>query len=193
MSKLYFRYGAMNSGKSAALMLVANNYEENNKVVRVIKSKEDTKADGKISSRIGLERNVDIIIDKDESFEKYYEDWNNNVHCLLVDEAQFLTAKQIEELWLVSKMYDIPVICYGLRTNFQSNSFEGSRRLLELSDVIEEIVNICECGRRAKFNARKVDGEFVFDGDEVIIDEKESNVDYIPMCAKCYIKIKYNK
>ena len=193
MSKLYFRYGAMNCGKSSNLMQVAHNYEENNKVVRVIKSKEDTKADNKLSSRIGLEREVDILIEKDESFEQYFEDWNNNVHCLLVDEAQFLSAKQIEELWIVSKMYDIPVICYGLRTDFRSNLFEGSKRLLELADELEELPTICECGKRARFNARFVDDTFTLEGDEVLIDGSKSNVKYKPMCGKCYIKRKYNK
>lgn len=193
MSKLYFRYGAMNCGKSSALMQVAHNYEENNKVVRVIKSKIDTKGEDRLSSRIGLERKVDILIEKDESFEKYFDDWNNNVHCLLVDEAQFLSAKQIEELWLVTKMYDIPVICYGLKTDFKSHLFEGSKRLLELADVIEELITICECGKRAKFNTRFVDDKFTLEGDEVLIDGSESNVKYKPMCGKCYIKMKYNK
>lgn len=194
MSKMYFRYGAMDSGKSFRLMTVAHDYESKDKVVRVIKSIKDSKGKDKITSRIGLERKVDIIIGIDESFEKYYEDWNNNVHCLLVDEAQFLSAKQIEELWLVSKMYDIPVICYGLRTNLRSESFEGSKRLMELADVIEEIPNICECGRKAKFNARFVNGEFTLEGDEVVIDDKKNpNTDYKSMCPRCYIKMKYNK
>ena len=193
MSKLYFRYGAMNCGKSSALMQVAHNYEENNKVLRVIKSKVDTKADDKLSSRIGLERKVDILIEKDESFEKYFDDWNDNVHCILVDEAQFLSEKQIEELWLVTKMYDIPVICYGLKTDFKSYLFEGSKRLLELADEIEELITICDCGKRAKFNTRFVDGKFTDVGEEVLIDGSTSNVEYKPKCGKCYAKMKYNK
>lgn len=193
MSKLYFRYGAMNCGKSSALMQVAHNYEENDKVVRIIKSKIDTKANDKLSSRIGLERKVDILIDKDESFEKYFDDWNNNVHCILVDEAQFLSEKQIEELFIVTKMYDIPVICYGLKTDFKSHLFEGSKRLLELADEIEELITICDCGKRAKFNTRFIDGEFTDIGDEVLIDGSISNVEYKPKCGKCYMKIKYNK
>ena len=193
MSKLYFRYGAMNCGKSSALMQVAHNYEENDKVVRVIKSKIDTKADDKLSSRIGLERKVDILIDKDESFEKYFDDWNNNVHCILVDEVQFLSTKQIEELWLVTKMYDIPVICYGLKTDFKSNLFEGSKRILELADEIEELITICECGKRAKFNTRFINDVFTDTGEEVLIDGSNSNIEYRPMCGKCYMKIKYNK
>ena len=176
MSSLTFRYGAMNCGKSSALMQVAHNYEENDKVVRIIKSKIDTKANDKLSSRIGLMRKVDILIEKDESFEKYFDDWNDNVHCILVDEAQFLSEKQIEELWLVTKMYDIPVICYGLKTDFRSQLFEGSKRLLELSDVIEELVTICDCGKKARFNTRFVNGEFTLEGDEVLIDGSDSKV-----------------
>lgn len=188
MSKLYFRYGAMNCGKSTALMQVAHNYEENNKVVKVIKSKIDTKADDRLSSRIGIERKVDILIEKDESFEKYYDEWNNTVDCLLVDEAQFLSSKQIEELWIVSKMYDIPVICYGLKTDFRSNLFEGSKRLLELADETEELITICNCGKRAKFNARFVNDKFTLTGNEVLIDGSKDNVVYKPMCGKCYLK-----
>ena len=192
MSSLTFRYGAMNCGKSSALMQVAHNYEKNEKVVRVTKSKVDTKADDKLSSRIGLERKVDILIDKDESFEKYFDDWNNNVHCILVDEAQFLSEKQVEELFIVTKMYDIPVICYGLKTDFRSHLFEGSKRLLELADEIEELITICDCGKRAKFNTRFIDGEFTDIGEEVLIDGSKSNVEYKSKCGKCYVKMKYN-
>ena len=188
MSKLYFRYGAMNCGKSSALMQVAHNYEENNKFVSVIKSKVDTKANDKLSSRIGLERQVDILIEKDESFTEYFDYWNNNVHCILVDEAQFLTSSQVEELWYVSKMYDIPVICYGLRTDFKSNLFEGSKRLLELADEIEELITICSCGKRAKFNTRVVNGEYTLDGNVVEIDGNDKSIEYKPMCGKCYLQ-----
>lgn len=196
MSKLYFRYGAMNCGKSSALMQVAHNYEENGKCVKVIKSIVDTKADDKISSRIGIERKVDILIDKDESFVKYFDEWNNYVHCLLVDEAQFLTTSQIEELWYVSKIYDIPVICYGLKTDFKSDLFEGSKRLLELADEIEELITICSCGKRAKFNTRIVNDEYVSEGNVVEIDGSDDAIKYEPMCGKCYLqkvkKIKFN-
>ena len=190
MSKLYFRHGTMNCGKSTALMQVAHNYEENNKKVVVIKSKIDTKADDRLSSRIGIERKVDILLEKDESLEKYFDYFDNNVDCILVDEAQFLNAKQIEELWLITKMYDIPVICYGLKTDFKSHLFEGSKRLLELADVIEELITICSCGKRAKFNVRFINGEYTETGNEVLIDGSDTNIEYKPMCGKCYIKIK---
>ena len=193
MAKLYFRYGAMNCGKSTALMQVAHNYEENNMNVVVIKSSTDTKAEDRLQSRIGLERQVDILIDQKDSFEKYYDDWNKTANCILVDEAQFLSTKQVEELWVFTKMYEIPVICYGLRTDFKSNMFEGSKRLFELADELEELITICSCGKRAKFNSRFVDGKFTLEGDSVLIDGSTANVEYKPMCGKCYVLNKYKK
>ena len=192
MSKLYFRYGAMNCGKTINVLTVAHNYEENGKKVVIIKSSTDTKADKNIQTRIGLERNVDILIDPKESFEKYYDEWNDNdIDCILVDEAQFLTPKQVEELWIFCKMYETPVICYGLRTDFQTNAFIGSKRLLELADSLEELPTICSCGKKARFNARFVDGKFTTEGESVVIDGAYSNVEYKPMCGKCYVKNKY--
>ena len=186
MSKLYFRYGAMNCGKSTLLMQVAHNYEENNKKVIVIKSSIDTKGEDHLESRIGIKRKVDILINKKESFKKYLNDFKLAA-CILVDEAQFLTAKQVEELWKVTKQLNIPVICYGLKTDFQSHLFEVSKRLLELADEIEELITICSCGKRAKFNARYVNGKFTLEGKEVVIDGSCDNVVYHPMCGKCYL------
>lgn len=187
MSKLYFRYGAMNCGKSTALMQVAYNYEENNKKVIVIKSSIDTKGEDHLESRIGLKRKVDVLIDKNKSIEKALTKFKD-IDCILVDEAQFLTSKQIEELWKITKKKDIPVICYGLKVDFQSHLFEGSKRLLELADVIEELITICSnCGKRAKFNARFVNDRFTLKGKEVLIDGSIDNVIYKPMCGKCYL------
>ena len=192
MSKLYFRFGAMNCGKSSALMQVAHNYEENGKKVVVIKSVIDTKGDDKLSSRIGLMRKVDVLIGKDESFINYYKNWEKKVSCILVDEAQFLSSEQVEELWYVSKVIDIPVICYGLKVDFRSNLFEGSKRLIELADELDELITICSCGKRAKFNARFIDENFTLDGDEVLIDGSNQNIEYKPMCGKCYLKSRYD-
>lgn len=196
MSKLYFRYGAMNCGKSSLLMQVAYNYNEKNKRVIVIKPKVDTKVEDKISSRIGLERKADIIIDKGESFIPFFEEWKKSgVECILVDESQFLEEKRIDELFYVTKKLEIPVICYGLRQDFTSHLFTGSKRLLELADEIEELITICECGKRAKFNGRFVDGKFTLDGDTVVIDGEKKNTKYVPMCGKCYLEAseKYRK
>ena len=188
MSKLYFRYGAMNCGKSSMLMQVAFNYNEKGQKVVVIKSSIDTKAEEYLSSRIGLKRKVDVLLNPKDSLKPYYFDWKVDVSCILVDEAQFLTKTQVEELWYVAKILDIPVICYGLRTDFQSNLFEGSSRLFELADEIEELVTICKCGKRAKFNARFVDGEFTLEGKSVLIDGSKANTTYEPMCGTCYLK-----
>ena len=186
MSKLYFRYGAMNCGKSTILMQVAYNYEENGKKVILIKSKTDTKGGEFLESRIGLRRKVDILIERNKSIINALKKFKD-IDCILVDEAQFLTSKQIEELWKVSKKEDIPVICYGLKVDFQSHLFEGSKRLLELADTIEELITICRCGKKAKFNARYVNDKFTLEGKEVLIDGSKDNVVYKPLCGKCYL------
>ncbi len=191
MSKLYFRYGAMNCGKSSALMQVAHNYESNNKNVFVIKSEIDTKANDCLSSRIGLKRKVDLLLKKNESLENYY-DKLKKVDCILVDEAQFLSENEVDELYFVTKEFNVPVICYGLKTDFKSNLFTGSKRLLELSDELNELITICRCGKRAKFNARFVDDKFTLDGETVSIDGSSLNIKYIPLCGKCYLEEKMN-
>lgn len=191
MSKLYFRYGAMNCGKSSALMQVAYNYESNNKNVFVIKSEIDTKANDCLSSRIGLKRKVDLLLKKNESLENYY-DKLKKVDCILVDEAQFLSENEVDELYFVTKKFNVPVICYGLKTDFKSNLFTGSKRLLELSDELNELITICRCGKRAKFNARFVDDKFTLDGETVSIDGSSLNIKYIPLCGKCYLEEKMN-
>ena len=193
MAKLIFRYGALNCGKSAALMQVAHNYNENNKRVVVIKSSTDTKGNDHLESRTGLKRKVDILLHPTESLEPYYEDWNKDVACVLVDEAQFLTPKQVEELWIASKMLDIPIICYGLMTDFQTKLFEGSKRLVELSDAKEELTTICSCGKAAHFNARFINGVFTTEGDSILIDGSQKSIKYKPMCGRCYIKKKYGR
>ena len=186
MAKLYFRYGAMNSGKSTALMQVAHNYEERGMKVVVIKPRVDTKAKDKISSRIGIDRQVDHLIDKNEDVRDYIYKLDN-VKCVLVDEVQFLSSKQIDQLLFITIEKDIPVICYGIRTDFKLNGFEGSSRLLEIAHSIEEMKTICKCGRKALFNARVINGEFVFSGNQVAIDGNDE-VTYEALCPKCYFE-----
>ena len=186
MAKLYFRYGAMNSGKSTALMQVAHNYEERGMKVVVIKPRIDTKAKDKISSRIGIDRQVDHLIDKNEDVRDYIYKLDN-VKCVLVDEVQFLSSKQIDQLLFITIEKDIPVICYGIRTDFKLNGFEGSSRLLEIAHSIEEMKTICKCGRKALFNARVINGEFVFSGNQVAIDGN-NEVTYESLCPKCYFE-----
>lgn len=187
MAKFHFRYGAMNAGKSTILLQTAYNYEEKGKKVVILKPSVDTKGDEKIVSRIGLERKVDYLIGNNDSIISKLGDNISSFSCILVDEAQFLKRKQVDELFYISKMMDIPVIAFGLRTDFKSNGFEGSIRLLELADALEEMPTICRCGKKARFNARKVDGKFTFDGDSIVIDDK-AEVEYESLCGTCYIE-----
>lgn len=189
MAKLIFKYGAMKSGKSMALMQIAYNYDEIGKKVVVIKPKVDTKGDDTIVSRIGPSRKVDIVLDEKESLldSKYMQMYQESF-CIFVDEAQFLSANTVEELWKISKVLDVPVICYGLKQDFTTHFFEGSRRLMELADEVTELETICACGNDAKFNVRKVDGKYQTSGAQTLIDGAKSEVTYEPMCGECYIK-----
>ena len=184
MSKLYIRYGAMNCGKTTSLLQVAHNYEERGMKVVLIKPSIDTKANDSVSSRIGVERKVDHLVSPEENLKGYLNLLVGNTSCVLVDEAQFLSESQVEELFVFSKLTNIPVICFGLRCDFRTNLFPGSKRLFELADEIEELYTICRCGRKARFNARIVNGEFTLDGDQVAID---GDVEYESLCGKCYL------
>ena len=195
MAKLYFRYGAMNSGKSTAMLQAAYNYEERGHRVLLTKPSIDTKGDMGILSRLGVTRQVDFLLapetDAYATFQKHRERtvkrYERDVSALLVDEAQFLTEAQVDDLLRISILEDIPVLAYGIRTDFQTVAFPGSRRLLEIAHSLEELKTICRCGRKAMFNARKVDGVFVFDGDQVAIDGARE-VSYEPLCGACYLE-----
>ena len=175
MSKLYFRYGAMNSGKTTLLIQVAHNYEERGMKVVILKP------------RIGLKRKVDHIVQSDEKLINYLCTLPLDIVCVLVDEAQFLTRDQVDDLFMFTKLKNIPVICYGLRSDFKTMAFPGSLRLFEVSDVMEELITICRCGKRAKFNGRIVNGEFTSNGEQVAIDG-ENHVEYESLCGKCYLE-----
>lgn len=193
MAKLYFRYGAMNSGKSTALLQAAYNYEERDQSVVLAKPRIDTKGDQTIVSRLGVTRAVDFTIDEtDDVYTRFQAHRASLLHvrqrdvaCLLVDEAQFLTPPQVDDLLRIAIREDIPVLAYGIRTDFQTVAFPGSRRLLEISHSLEELKTICRCGRKAVFNARSIDGVFVFDGDQVAIDGVD--VAYESLCGACYL------
>lgn len=186
MAKLNFKYGAMNAGKSTILMQTAYNYEERNQKVLLVKPTIDTKGDNKVVSRLGIERNVDILLNKDESLlDKKYFDMLKNVDCILVDECQFLTVDQVDDLLKITKLLDIPVICYGLRSDFRSEGFEGSMRLLTVADELEEMPTICECGKKARFNARIVNNEYTLTGNSIEIDNN-AKIEYKSLCGKCY-------
>ena len=195
MSKLYFRYGAMNSGKSTNLMQVAHNYEERGMRVLLIKPSTDKKGGDKLVSRLGVERKVDLLINDNQNVYEEVKNWENNkykIDCILVDEVQFLKSHQIDELFEVAVCLDIPVICYGLRTDFKMQGFEGSTRLLLLAHSVEELKTICKCGRKAVLNGRKINGKFVFEGEQVAIDNVD-NVEYESLCGHCYFKFKNKK
>ena len=191
MSKLYFRYGAMGSGKSTALLQVAYNYNEKGMYVILMKPQIDTKAENKISSRIGIERAVDILIPRDSGIIELISD-TKKPHAIIVDESQFLTSDQVDELYFISKIYDIPVLCYGLRCDFQMKGFEGSIRLLEIADDIEEMKTICKCGNKATQNIRLVNGEPTFEGEQIVIDD-HTKVEYKGVCGNCYLQLRRKK
>ena len=192
MSKLYFRYGAMNSGKSTNLMQVAYNYEERGMKVLLIKPSTDKKGGDKLVSRLGVERKVDLLINDDQNIYNEVKKWHDEkykIDCILVDEVQFFKAYQIDQLFEIAVCLDIPVICYGLRTDFKMQGFEGSTRLLLLAHSIEELKTICKCGKKAILNGRKINGKFVFEGEQVAIDNID-NVEYESLCGHCYFKFK---
>ncbi len=191
MAKMHFKYASMNSGKSIDLIRTAHNYEENGYSVLILKPAIDTKGDNTITSRVGLSRKVDELLLYSDSILEKLKNNLTDIACILVDEAQFLSIKQVEDLFLISKACDIPVICYGLRTNFKMESFAGSKRLLEISDVLEGITTLCHCGEIARYVGREVGDKFVKDGEEIIIDGTE-NITYVPLCGKCYLE-KVNK
>lgn len=194
MAKLFFRYGAMNSGKTTILLQTAYNYEERGMKVLIFKPSVDSKGEEYIVSRIGLKRKVDYLIQKEDNIFKYVVEHDDKVKCILVDEAQFLERRQVDELMQVVVRLNIPVICYGLRTDFRTNGFPGATRLLEIAHTVEEMKTICSCGRKAMFNGRKINGKFIFDGEQVAIDGKDK-ITYESLCPNCYYDklIKYNK
>ncbi|GAA3037137.1 thymidine kinase [Microbacterium dextranolyticum] len=193
MAKLYFRYGAMNSGKSTALLQAAFNYEERGQHVLLAKPEIDTKGADRIASRLGVSRPVDFLIGPDDDVRalvaEHREKLGGDLACVLIDEAQFLAPAQVDDLLRLVVDERIPVLAYGIRTDFQTRAFPGSARLLELAHSLEELKTICRCGRKALYNARLVGGRFVFDGDQVAIDElSHQKVTYESMCAECYLR-----
>lgn len=188
MGKLYFRHGAMNSGKSTAMLQVAYNYEERGQRVLIAKPAIDTKGNSQIVSRLGMVREVDFLILPNENLREKLRlmSGTEKVDCLLLDEAQFLTAEQVDQAMEIAVLDGVPVLAYGLRTDFLTNGFPGSIRLLEIAHSLEELKTICRCGRKAMFNARLKDGVFIFDGDQVAIDGVE--VTYESLCPSCYFE-----
>ncbi|WP_346846136.1 thymidine kinase [uncultured Rothia sp.] len=197
MAKLYFRYGAMNSGKSTGLLQAAYNYEERGQRVLIAKPQVDVKGEADVVSRLGVTRRADFLVGAEANVRQLFLEAAENaqpdtvhahlpVSCLLVDEAQFLTPDQVDDLMRIAVLNGVPVMCYGIRTDFQTRAFPGSARLLEIAHTLEELKTICRCGKKALFNGRTVGGRFVFAGSQVAIDGV--HVGYESLCANCYLK-----
>ena len=191
MAKLYFRYGAMGSSKSSNILMVRYNYEERGQYAVLLKPRTDNR-DGKheIRSRIGLSAPTEYV---DDFLKEISESWDGKseeylyrgkkVDAVLVDEAQFLLEEEVDTLSDIVDFFDIPVICYGLRTDFLNHLFPGSKRLMEIADVIEEVPTVCWCGKRAQCNARYADGKIVKEGAQIMLGSNES---YVALCRKHY-------
>ena len=183
MAKLYFKYGAMGSSKTATALITKYNYEENDLKVWLLKPSADCR-DGVtiLRSRIGLTAEAESVSPEKDISELYKN--RERADVIIVDECQFMTTAQIDQLrWLVDRE-DLPVLCFGLRTDFRTQLFPGSRRLFELADSITEIKTICDCGRKATTNARiSPEGYVLTEGDQVFLGGNDS---YIAMCHKCY-------
>ena len=186
MAKLYFKYGAMGSSKTAQALITKYNYEENEMSVWLIKPSADTR-DGKniLRSRIGLEAEVEVAPPEMDIYDRFTRTQKDRCDVIIVDECQFLTGPQVDQLRAIVDDYNIPVLCFGLRTDFQTKLFPGSLRLMELADAIEEIKTMCDCGTKATVNARINNGYIVTEGAQVVLGGNDS---YIAMCHRCYIQ-----
>ncbi len=189
MAKLYYFYGAMNSGKTTRVIQCAHNYEEQGMKVILMKPKIDGKGEDKITARAGLERKVDYLIDDVDNLYyliKAFKQKYRNLRLILIDEAEFLSRDQVNQLMDVVIDMKVPIMCYGIRTDFLTNGFPGGTRLLEIAHHLEEVKTICKCGAKAMQNIRKVDGVVVTEGESVAIEL--GNTTYETACPKCYVK-----
>jgi thymidine kinase len=183
MAKLYFRYSAMNAGKSTALLQVAHNYEENGRRVIIFTAEIDNRYGvGVVTSRLGPQRSVETFDDQTDFYTRFSRD--RDLSCVLIDESQFLSPDQVRQLHRVAHVLNIPVICYGIRSDFRGEPFPGAAYLLALADSIEEVKNICACGKKATMNVRVDDrGNRITTGEQIAI---EGQVRYVQMCGKCF-------
>ena len=186
MAKLYFKYGAMGSSKTAQVLITKFNYEERGMKVWLIKPETDIR-DGKkiIQSRIGLASECDAIGECDDVYE-IFKGSHSDSDVIIADECQFFTPAQIDQMRKIVDECDLPVLCFGLRTDFLTKLFPGSLRLFEIADKVTEIKTMCECGRKATVNARiDGNGKIITEGDQVLIGGNES---YVAMCHKCWVE-----
>jgi len=186
MAKLYFKYGAMGSSKTAQALITKYNYEENDMSVWLIKPSADTRDGADIlRSRIGLQASVEVMTPQMDIFDRFTQTQKDRCDVVIVDECQFMTPSQVDQLRAIVNEYAVPVLCFGLRTDFQTKLFPGSMRLMELADAIEEIKTMCDCGAKATINARiDSEGFIVTQGAQVVLGGNDS---YIAMCHRCYI------
>ena len=182
MAKLYFRYGTVSSAKTLNLLAVAHNYEAKQRSVFLIRPRIDTRfGPSNIRSGAGFEREADLLVDDDSRVEDALA---GDIACILVDECQFLSPQMVDQLRNISVTRNIPVICYGLRTDFQTHLFDGAKRLMEVADAIEEVKTVCShCSKKAIFNARHVNGKMVKEGEQILLGKEDK---YLPLCANCY-------
>lgn len=192
MSKLFFRYGAMNSGKSTALLQVAHNYEERGQAVAVVKPALDTKGHDQIVSRLGVSRTADILLAPGEDLRGRVKGLRHSrpssesaLACVLIDEAQFLEPEQVDGALEIAVFDNLPVVAFGIRTDFRRQAFPGSLRLLEVAHALEEMKTICRCGEKAIFNARLGESGMTHEGQQIMIDAP--GVTYEALCAHCYL------
>ena len=187
MAKLYFKYGAMGSSKTAQALITKYNYEENDMKVWLIKPSADTRDGADIlRSRIGLQAAVEVMTPGRDIYEAYAKEHDGACHAVIVDECQFMTEAQIDQLRAIVDDFRVPVMCFGLRTDFQTKLFPGSRRLMEVADTIQEIKTICDCSAKATVNARiDADGYIVTEGAQVVLGGNDS---YIAMCHRCWMQ-----
>lgn len=194
MAKLYFKFGAMKCGKTTDIIKTYYNYKEKGMNVLIMKPGSDTKAGSKIQSRSGAELDTDYVVGADVNVYNLisYHMINYNLDCIIVDEAQFLTPKQVDELSNVVDNFNIPVLCYGLRADAFTNLFPGSKRLFEVADNMEELKAVCKCGSKATYNLRleRINNKLipVFEGEQVAIDGIDSEYDSV--CRPCYKKLR---
>ena len=186
MAKLYFKYGAMGSSKTAQALITKYNYEENNLKVWLLKPSADVRDGADIlKSRIGLQAAVCIIPPEADVYNIFVQTKKDACDVIIVDECQFLTPAQIDQLRYIVNDFNVPVMCFGLRTDFQTRLFPGSLRLMEVADTIQEIKTICDCGAKATVNARiDADGHIITQGAQVVLGGNDT---YIAMCHKCYV------
>lgn len=186
MAKLYFKYGAMGCSKTAQALITKFNYEERGMKVLLLKPSIDTR-DGAtiIRSRIGLEKEA-IAVEKNENIYDLYSSCKDEYSVIIVDECQFLTKEQVDQLALIVIDFNIPVMCFGLSTDFRTELFEGSKRLFEIAQSVQEIKSVCKCGNKATVNARlDENGNVLFKGEQVCLG---GNDRYVAMCLKCWLK-----